>query len=49
LHQQRITTVEEVRFEPRDDTVVARRAVRLGALVLREQALTPDPTALAEA
>ena len=49
LHRQRITTVEEVRFEPRDDTVVARRAVRLGALVLREQALTPDPAALAEA
>ena len=29
---------EEVRFEPRDEAVVARRVVRLGALVLQEQA-----------
>ena len=49
LHRERITTVEEVRFEPREEAVVARRAVRLGALVLREQALTPDPAMLGEA
>jgi ATP-dependent helicase HrpB len=49
LHRERIVSVEEVRFEPREEAVVARRAIRLGALTLREQALTPDPAALGEA
>jgi ATP-dependent helicase HrpB len=49
LHRERITTVEEVRFEPRQESVVARRAVRLGALMLCEQALTPDPVRLGAA
>jgi ATP-dependent helicase HrpB len=49
LHRDRIATFEEVRFEPREDAVVARRAVRLGALTLREQALGPSPAVLGEA
>ena len=32
----------------REDAVIARRAMCLGVLLLREQTLTPDPTALAE-
>ena len=49
LHRGRIASFEEVRFDPREDAVVARRAVRLGALTLREQALSPSPTVLGEA
>ena len=43
LHGDRITAVEEVRFDPREEAVVARREFRLGSLVLRAQDL--DPTA----
>jgi ATP-dependent helicase HrpB len=49
LHHDRIGAVAEVRFDPREETVVARRQVRLGALILRAQPLTPEPEALAEA
>ena len=39
----------EIRFEPREEAVVARRVVRLGALVIKEQPLSdPDPGRIAE-
>jgi ATP-dependent helicase HrpB len=50
LHGDRFETVEEVRFEPREDAVVARRVVRLGALAIKEQPLAePDPALVAGA
>ncbi len=49
LHRDRLTTVAAVRFEPREDAVLARHEIRLGALVLHERAMTPAPEALAGA
>jgi ATP-dependent helicase HrpB len=50
LHGGRFATVEEVRFEPREDAVVARRVLRLGALVIKEQPLAePDPALVVDA
>jgi ATP-dependent helicase HrpB len=50
LHGERFAIVEEVRFEPREAAVVARRVLSLGALVLKEQPLdAPDPARVAAA
>jgi ATP-dependent helicase HrpB len=50
LHGARFETAEEVRFEPREDMVAARRVVRLGALAVKEQPLAePDPGLVAGA
>ena len=39
LHGARFTDEAEVRFEPRQEAVVARRVIRLGALVIKQQPL----------
>ncbi|MEK0082201.1 ATP-dependent helicase HrpB [Benzoatithermus flavus] len=50
LFGERFTTEEEVRFDPREAAVTARRVTRLGALVVKEQALTAiDPERVAAA
>ena len=50
LHGDRFVAEDEIRFDPRDEAVVARRIVRLGALVLKEQPLAvADPSRIAEA
>jgi ATP-dependent helicase HrpB len=50
LHGDRFATQDEVRFDPREDAVLARRVTRLGALVVREQPLaSPDPARIASA
>ncbi|HEX6015084.1 MAG TPA: ATP-dependent helicase HrpB, partial [Geminicoccaceae bacterium] len=49
-HGDRFEAAEEVRFDPREDAVVARRVVRLGALAVKERPLAePDPAAVAGA
>lgn len=50
LHGDRFVAEDEVRFDPRDEVVVARRVVRLGALVLKERPLAEaDPSRIAAA
>lgn len=50
LHGGRFAAVDEIAFDPREGAVVARRALRLGALVLKEQPLAePDPAQVAAA
>jgi len=39
LHGERFTDEVEIRFEPREEAVVARRVIHLGALVIKERPL----------
>ncbi len=49
LHGDRFIDEAEIRFEPREEAVVARRVVRLGALVIKEQPSSDaDPGRIAE-
>jgi ATP-dependent helicase HrpB len=43
LHGHRFVAADEVRFEPREAALIARRLLRLGALPIREQPFAPEP------
>lgn len=47
LHEGRIATEEEVRYDTRTESVLARQVTRLGAITLTERPLTPEPDQLA--
>ena len=47
MHGERFAMAEEVRFDPREAVMIARRTVRLGALPIREQPLVADPALVA--
>ncbi|MFL5333708.1 MAG: ATP-dependent helicase HrpB [Geminicoccaceae bacterium] len=49
LHGHRFAAADEVRFEPREAALVARRVLRLGALPIREQPFAPEPALVAAA
>jgi ATP-dependent helicase HrpB len=49
LHASRVETVEEVRYDVRTEAVLARELTRLGAIMLAERPLAPDPDRLARA
>jgi ATP-dependent helicase HrpB len=48
LHGDRFSDDTEIRFDPREEAVIARRVIRLGALVIKEQPpLDADPASVA--
>ena len=49
LHGHRFAAADEVRFEPREAALIARRLLRLGALPIREQPFAPEPALVAAA
>jgi ATP-dependent helicase HrpB len=49
LHESRIEIEEEVRYDARTESVLARQVTRLGAITLAERPLAPEPERLARA